>query len=52
MDPNCSSINEQYRPLTDSFTYGELGSYNGSLTPCLVCGAPTSTLPPEDASGE
>lgn len=47
MDANCSSIDEQYRPLTDSFPYSELGSYINSLNPCLVCGAPTSTLPTE-----
>lgn len=51
MDPNCSSIKEEYRPLTDSFPYSELASYTNSLSPCLVCGAPTSTLP-TDAPAE
>lgn len=48
LDPNCESVNEENRPLPDSFPYSELASYNGGLNPCLRCGAPTSVLPDED----
>lgn len=49
LDPYCSSVDESYLPLTGTFLYSELASYmNGTiktLSPCLKCGAPTSTLP-------
>ena len=44
LDPYCSSVAEEYQPLTGSFPYSELGSYINQYSPCLVCGAPTSTL--------
>lgn len=47
MDANCESINVEFRPLQGSFSYSDLASYinEKNLTPCLKCGAPTSTLP-------
>ncbi|MBE5801373.1 MAG: hypothetical protein E7319_03705 [Clostridiales bacterium] len=45
MDQYCPSIKEEYLPLTGSFAYSELGGQN--LLPCLRCGAPTQTLPPD-----
>ncbi len=48
LDPYCSSVDDAYLPLTGTFSYAELSSYmNGTiktLSPCLKCGAPTSTL--------
>lgn len=44
-DQNCSSVNSSYLPLQGSFPYSDLGNHN--LTPCLKCGAPVNTLPPE-----
>ena len=40
-DPDCECINPTYRPMEDSFTYGELleGAHS-ELEPCLVCMAP------------
>ncbi|MDD3337134.1 MAG: hypothetical protein PHI98_16755 [Eubacteriales bacterium] len=49
LDPNCESIKEEYRPLQGSFPYSELGILpeSKSLLPCIKCGAPVETLPPE-----
>lgn len=44
LDPYCSSVAEEYQPLTGSFPYSELSEHLGQLNPCLKCGAPTSTL--------
>lgn len=40
-DPNCSSINKRYLPLSGSFTYGELetDAYK-NLQPCKTCVPP------------
>lgn len=46
MDAYCASIREEYRPLTGSFLYRDLRDYSG-LSPCLMCGAPTTALPQE-----
>lgn len=49
LDPNCSSVDSAYLPLTGTFLYSELPDYlNGTikqLSPCLKCRAPTSALP-------
>lgn len=44
LDPYCSSVAEEYQPLTGTFPYSELSQYIGQYNPCLVCNAPTSTL--------
>ena len=44
LDPYCSSVAEEYQPLTGTFLYSELSEYLGKYNPCLVCNAPTSTL--------
>lgn len=44
MDANCASIREEFRPLTGTFLYRDLREYS-SLSPCLMCGAPTTALP-------
>ena len=44
LDPYCSSVAEEYQPLTGTFLYSELSEYLGKYSPCLVCNAPTSTL--------
>ena len=44
LDPYCSSVAEEYQPLTGTFPYSELSQYIGQYSPCLVCNAPTSTL--------
>ena len=40
-DPYCKSISDKYLPLTNSFTYSQLGEepYD-ALDPCPYCGAP------------
>ena len=47
MDQYCPSVYEQYLPLQGSFPYSELGNHRDK-TPCLKCGAPTQTLPPDN----
>lgn len=49
MDQYCPSVKEEYLPLTGSFPYADLGEHRDK-TPCLRCGAPTQTLPPDDTS--
>ncbi len=49
MDQYCPSVKDEYLPLPGSFAYADLGSHQDK-TPCLRCGAPTQTLPPEDIS--
>ena len=44
LDPYCPSVGEEYQPLTGTFPYSELSEHLGELSPCLRCGAPTSTL--------
>ena len=44
LDPYCSSVAEEYQPLTGTFPYSELSQYIGQYSPCLVCNAPTSPL--------
>ncbi len=45
LDPNCSSINSKYLPLTSYFLYSQLDDEPySSLTPCVKCGAPTQSL--------
>ena len=41
IDPNCSSINQRYRPLTASFKWTQIDDepYK-NLEQCKVCGAP------------
>lgn len=48
LDQYCPSVYDEYLPLGGSFPYSELGSHRDK-TPCLRCGAPTQTLPPETA---
>lgn len=45
LNQNCPGVKDEYLPLTGVFSYAELGNY--SLLPCLMCGAPTQTLPPD-----
>lgn len=47
MDQYCPSVYEQFLPLQGSFPYSELGNHRDK-TPCLKCGAPTQTLPPDN----
>ena len=44
MDQYCSSVRDEYLPLTGSFLYSELSDYLSKYSPCLVCDAPTSVL--------
>lgn len=46
LDQYCPSVYDEYLPLGGSFPYSELGSHQDK-TPCLRCGAPTQTLPPD-----
>lgn len=41
LDPNCRSLADKWKPMTASFTYGQVNdSKYAKLTPCNVCGAP------------
>ncbi len=44
LDQNCSSVNDEYLPLTGTFLYSDLTSYSSSLSPCLACSAPVDPL--------
>lgn len=47
MDAYCSSVDEDYLPLTGTFAYSDLKSYTSepsNLKPCLKCGAPINPL--------
>lgn len=46
LDQYCPSVYDEYLPLSGSFPYSELGNHRDK-TPCLRCGAPTQTLPPD-----